>query len=154
MADLSIQLLAVEGCPHLERARHDLEAVLRESIIETPIQLVLVGSPEDAEFLSFQGSPTIRVDGADIDPQPDLPVGLACRTYVGAAGERLGSPPVERIRAAVQAYRRGRLRSFQRDEAGRVAATALRAAADELGGDLPAVPAEGADAPDPGRRSR
>lgn len=131
MAELAVQLLAVEGCPHLDQARRDLQAVLRESIIETPIQVVLVGSVEDAEFLEFPGSPTIRVNGEDVDPQPNLAVGLACRTYVDATGAQLGSPPVERIRAVVQAHRRGRLQAFQREEAGHVAAVARQAAADE-----------------------
>ncbi|HEX8938740.1 MAG TPA: hypothetical protein VF763_01145 [Candidatus Limnocylindrales bacterium] len=131
MAELSVQLLAVEGCPHLERAQRDLQAVLRESIIETPIQVVLVGSQEDAEFLRFPGSPTIRIDGEDVDPRPDAPIGLACRTYLDAQGRLVGSPPLERIRAVVQAHRRARLQSFQANEAGMVAATARAAAADE-----------------------
>ena len=34
MADLRVELLAVEDCPHLEQARRDLETVLRKGIIE------------------------------------------------------------------------------------------------------------------------
>ena len=33
---------------------------------------------EDAEFV---GSPTIRVDGADVQPPSGEPVGLSCRVY-------------------------------------------------------------------------
>jgi len=73
VADLRVELLAVEDCPHLEQARRDLESVLRKGIIETPIQLIFVASQEDAEFLGFQGSPTIRIQGEDVVPQPDLP---------------------------------------------------------------------------------
>lgn len=131
MADLRVELLAVEDCPHLEQARRDLENVLRKGIIETPIQLIFVASQDDAEFLGFQGSPTIRIQGEDVVPQPDLPVALACRIYRDVDGRALGSPPIEAIRAAVDAHRRGKLETFQREEAAKVADFARRADAAE-----------------------
>ncbi len=131
MADLRVELLAVEDCPHLEQARRDLESVLRKGIIETPIQLIFVASQEDAEFLGFQGSPTIRIQGEDVVPQPELPVALTCRIYRDADGRALGSPPIEAILGAVQAHRRGRLEEFQREEAAKVADFARRADAAE-----------------------
>jgi hypothetical protein len=131
VADLRVELLAVEDCPHLEQARRDLENVLRKGIIETPIQLIFVASQDDAEFLGFQGSPTIRIQGEDVVPQPDLPVALACRIYRDVDGRALGSPPIEAIRAAVDAHRRGKLETFQREEAAKVADFARRADAAE-----------------------
>jgi hypothetical protein len=132
VADLRVELLAVEDCPHLEQARRDLESVLRKGIIETPIQLIFVSGQDDAEFLDFQGSPTIRVQGEDVVPQPDLPVALTCRIYRDAEGKALGSPPIEAIAAAVDAQRRGKLEAFQREEAAKVAEFARRAdAADD-----------------------
>jgi len=136
MADLRVELLAIEDCPHLEQARRDLERVLRQGIIEIPIQLIFVSSMEDATFLGFQGSPTIRVNGGDVVPQPDLPVAIGCRTYLDAAGHAAGSPPIEAIQAAVDAQRRGKLEAFQRREAGLVARFARDAeAADDSEGD-------------------
>ncbi len=137
MADLVVELLAVEGCPHLEQARRDLESALGRSIIEVPIQLVFVTSPEDAEFLQFQGSPTIRINGEDVVPEPELPIGLSCRIYRDADGRILGSPPVEAIRAAVDAHRRGRLEAFQRQESARLAEFARRADAVEDSAEKP-----------------
>ena len=128
MADLLVELLAVEDCPHLEQASRDLESVLRKGIIEVPIQLVFVTSFEDAEFLHFQGSPTIRVNGDDVVPQPELPVAFGCRIYRDAEGRSLGSPPIEAIRAAIDAHRRGRLEAFQREEAAKVAEFSREAA--------------------------
>lgn len=121
MADLEVQLLAIQDCPHLTQARQDLEAVLRKGIIEVPIQLVFVSGMDDAEFLGFQGSPTIRINGEDVVPQPELPIAYACRVYRDADGRMIGSPPIEAIRAAVDAHRRGRLQEFQREEASKVA---------------------------------
>jgi hypothetical protein len=127
VADLRVELLAVEDCPHLEQARRDLESVLRASVIEVPIQLIYVSSLEDAEFLRFPGSPTVRVDGDDVSVEPDLPVALGCRLYRDARGEPVLSPPIELIRAAVEAHRRAELRAFQRQEAARMAQFARQA---------------------------
>ncbi|HEX7491544.1 MAG TPA: hypothetical protein VF337_07550 [Candidatus Limnocylindrales bacterium] len=121
MADLEVQLLAIQDCPHLAQARQDLETVLRKGIIEVPIQLVFVSSLDDAEFLDFQGSPTIRINGEDVVPQPELPIAYGCRVYRDVEGRMIGSPPIEAIRAAVDAHRRGRLQEFQREEAAKVA---------------------------------
>ena len=148
MADLRVELLAVEDCPHLEQASRDLESVLRKGIIEVPIQLVFVTSFDDAEFLRFQGSPTIRVNGDDVVPQPELPIAFGCRIYRDAEGRSLGSPPIEAIRAAVDAHRRGRLEAFQREEAAKVAefARAADAADPERTGDEGSGPAAGGGA--------
>jgi hypothetical protein len=121
VADLLVELLAVEDCPHLEQARRDLESVLGGGIIEVPIQVVFVSGPDDAELLRFQGSPTIRINGEDVVPRPELPVAFGCRVYRDAEGRPCGSPPIESIRAAVEKHRRGRLEAFQREEAAKVA---------------------------------
>jgi hypothetical protein len=131
VADLRVELLAIEDCPHLEQAHRDLESVLHKGIIETPIQLIFVSGREDAEFLGFQGSPTIRINGDDVVPQPDLPVAVGCRVYRDVQGRMLGSPPIESIRAAVDLHRRSRLEAFQRQEAGLIAEFAREADAAE-----------------------
>ena len=131
MADLLVELLAVEDCPHLEQTRRDLESVLRKGIIEVPIQLIYVTSQDDAEFLGFQGSPTIRVNGQDVSPQPELPIALGCRRYRDSAGNFAGSPPIELIAAAVDANRRDKLAAFQHEEAAKVAEFARQADAAE-----------------------
>jgi hypothetical protein len=144
VADLRVELLVVEECPHASQARADLESVLGQGVIETPIQLVIVSSLDDAEFLSFPGSPTIRINGEDVVPQPELPVALTCRLYRDAQGRTLGAPPIEAIRAAIDAHRRDRLEAFQRQEARLRAEAALQAEAeDESAEDGPAGEATG-----------
>ena len=135
MADLLVELLVVEDCPHQEQAQRDLESVLDRGIIEVPIQVIYVTSVDDAEFLGFQGSPTIRINGDDVVPQPNLPVALGCRIYRDADGGTRGSPPIDAIRAAVDAHRRDRLQAFQRDEAAKVAEFAREADATGLARD-------------------
>jgi hypothetical protein len=45
------------------------------------IRMREIGSDADAEREGFPGSPTIRVDGRDVLPPRDEPVGLTCRVY-------------------------------------------------------------------------
>lgn len=57
---------------------------------------------EEAEAYRFLGSPTLRVDGRDIEPGADerTDFGFKCRVYRGAAGLR-PTPPDELIVAAL-----------------------------------------------------
>lgn len=45
------------------------------------IEMREVSTDADAQREEFIGSPTIRVDGRDVQPLPDEPIGLACRVY-------------------------------------------------------------------------
>ena len=97
---MRVELLYAEDDPASMPARQNLVEVLTEDAFETPIQMVAVGSTEDAELLDMRGSPTIRIDGADIDPDWTGPVGLAPRDY----GEG-PVPPKALIRRAVERAR-------------------------------------------------
>ena len=77
-----IEILYWEGCPSHPEALALLEAVLAESGVETPVEVREVRSHEEAVELGFPGSPTIRVDGLDVDPAgaAGRPA-LNCRIY-------------------------------------------------------------------------
>jgi hypothetical protein len=82
-----VELLWWEGCPSTEEAH----AILREEMTALgldpeAIDVREVATDADAEREEFVGSPTIRVDGRDIQPLPDEPIGLACRIYRLADG--------------------------------------------------------------------
>lgn len=131
MSDMRVELLVTADCPHLEQARRDLQSVLGTSIIEVPIQTILISSLDEAEFLDFHGSPTIRIDGEDVVSEPSLPVALGCRYYRDEEGRRVGSPPLSAIKTAVESRRRGRLEAFQRGEAATLARIAREADASD-----------------------
>ena len=78
---MRVELLYADGDPAAMPARQNLVEVLTEDAFETPIQMVAVASEEDAAFLGMRGSPTVRIDGSDIDPAWEGPVGLAPRDY-------------------------------------------------------------------------
>ena len=73
------------------------------------MRVLEVTEGEEAQRLGFPGSPTIRVNGADVEPVEagDEPFGLTCRVYRRADGRISPLPDPERIRAALRAATEG-----------------------------------------------
>ena len=65
---MNIEILWFKGCPNHHAARALVEEVLREQDIEATIETVEVPDLETGERVRFPGSPTIRVDGKDVEP--------------------------------------------------------------------------------------
>ena len=98
---MKVEVLYFDGCPSYETAVITLEGVLSEEGLDAEIELLSVATDEEAEVLGFPGSPTIRVDGADLFPEPERPnYALGCRTYITPEGLR-GSPTSQNIREAL-----------------------------------------------------
>ncbi len=74
---MKIQILLSPGCGHGLRAVELVEEILRTHRLEAELETIVVGSLDDARRLAFPGSPTVRVDGVDIDPQAPNGVGLS-----------------------------------------------------------------------------
>lgn len=96
-----IEMLFVPGCPNHEPAVESLREVLRAKAINAPIQEIAVTDEVMAQSLKFPGSPTIRVNGRDVEPTRDQSYGLACRLYTGGTGV----PSLETLRRAVAGAR-------------------------------------------------
>jgi hypothetical protein len=62
-----------------------------------------VATDEAARSERFVGSPTIRIDGADVQPLPDEPAGLTCRIYRLRDGRISALPDPEDVRDALAA---------------------------------------------------
>ncbi|HEX4564819.1 MAG TPA: hypothetical protein VH115_10215, partial [Solirubrobacteraceae bacterium] len=56
----------------------------------------------DVAAESFIGSPTIRIDGVDVQPESNEPVGLSCRVYSRRDGRFSPTPDPEDLRDAVR----------------------------------------------------
>lgn len=84
----TIRILYFAGCPNYEPAVELVETVVRDLRIDALIEEVELLDPEDAERLGFLGSPTIQVNGVDIEPaaRDRSDYGFACRTYEAGAG--------------------------------------------------------------------
>jgi hypothetical protein len=79
---VKIELLFWEGCPSHPEALALLREVLDEHGIDEPIAIREVYTHDEAVELTFPGSPTIRIDGRDVDPGgASAPPSLTCRVY-------------------------------------------------------------------------
>jgi hypothetical protein len=97
---VKIELLYWDGCPSYPEAQELLEDVLEGS---TEFELREVKTQQEAEALRFPGSPTIRVDGVDIDPEgASSRPALACRIYHLPNGRVSPVPSREMVESAVR----------------------------------------------------
>jgi hypothetical protein len=103
-----VEVLYFEGCPNHEALLPRLRELLAQARVNPQIELRRVESPEAAERERFLGSPTVRVDGRDVDPgaQQRDDFGLKCRLYRTDEG-LVGIPPDEWVLAALKGGQRG-----------------------------------------------
>lgn len=97
-----VELLYFGGCPNHLAARAIVKRVIAEMDVEAELMLVKVPDAEAAARERFLGSPTIRVDGIDIEPGADQRTDfvLACRVYRTNHGTS-GVPDEQWLRAAL-----------------------------------------------------
>jgi hypothetical protein len=98
---MRVEVLYFDGCPTYRAAEKTLRGVLAQEDAEAEVELVVVNTEEEARWLRFPGSPTIRVDGEDLFPVPDrVGYALGCRMYATPEGLK-GSPTAEMVRASL-----------------------------------------------------
>lgn len=97
-----VEILYFEGCPNHEPLCALVEQVATGLGIRPHVELVLVPDAEAATNLRFLGSPTVRVDGSDVEPGADerREFVLACRVYRDESGFS-GQPQERWIRDAL-----------------------------------------------------
>ena len=78
---MRVSFLYYEECPSHDLALERLREVMAEEGISSEVEVVKVETEEQARRLSFVGSPTIRIDGRDIDPPSNPRFALTCRVY-------------------------------------------------------------------------
>jgi hypothetical protein len=99
---VTVEFLYWEGCPSHDEARELLEEVLRERGLDAKVQIRHVATREEAVELRFPGSPTIRIDGRDVDPVgADEPPALNCRIYHLPDGRVSPIPSREQLEEAL-----------------------------------------------------
>lgn len=97
-----IEVLYFDGCPSSEAFLPRLRDLLARVGATDRLELRRVETIEDAERERFLGSPSVRVDGRDIEPGADerTDYGPKCRLYRTESGMR-GEPPAEWVLAAL-----------------------------------------------------
>jgi hypothetical protein len=100
---VKVDILYFSGCPnHVPAVNQVREALHLEGVIAEMVETEVADAAE-AEEIGFLGSPTIRIDGRDVEASARSAhgFGLTCRTY-SHGGCRTGVPPIEWIRVAVR----------------------------------------------------
>lgn len=100
---MTVEVLYFDGCPSYEGLMPRLrELVSAAGGDPDAIELHAVETTERAEELRFLGSPTVRVDGRDVDPTAEQrdDFGLKCRIYRSDNGQT-PVPPEAWIRDAL-----------------------------------------------------
>ncbi|HEY2282805.1 MAG TPA: hypothetical protein VGH60_04560 [Solirubrobacteraceae bacterium] len=101
---MNVELLFWEGCPSHPRALADLRAAMAELGLDpSTIAIGEIETHEQAGRERFVGSPTIRIDGIDIQSPGGEPFGLTCRVYHRRDGRVSPTPDPDDVRDALRA---------------------------------------------------
>ncbi len=101
---MKIELLYFDGCPNHEQALENLRNVMEELGIEEKIEAINIIDNDDAVAKRFLGSPSIRIDGRDLEyaENDNTEYSMRCRRYKSETGIQ-GYPSIALIKVAVQA---------------------------------------------------
>jgi hypothetical protein len=100
---MRIEVLYLPGCPNYLPAVEQVERVLSSESLQAETRSITVRTDAEASELLFPGSPTIRIDGEDVEPDQTIAPALKCRLYANLSGV----PSEQMLRLAV-ARARGR----------------------------------------------
>jgi hypothetical protein len=98
-----VDVLVFEGCPKVEAALDEARRAIAIANVEAELRVFVVANDEEAQRLRFLGSPTVRVDGVDVDASARgrSDYGLQCRLYSIAGKMACVAPPAEWITSAL-----------------------------------------------------
>jgi hypothetical protein len=90
---MRIEVLYFDRCPHFEAVATRLQELLGGRPEEHDVAYIRVAHDADARRLHFLGSPTLRVNGRDVEPGAEnrTSYGMQCRLYP-ASGRTEGTP--------------------------------------------------------------
>lgn len=105
----TVEIFFFAGCPNYDGVADAVRDVARESGVAVDVTKVEVHDGAEACRLRFLGSPTVRIDGLDVEPgaRASTEFGLACRTY-GASGVLLRELLVRALSETPRATATGR----------------------------------------------
>jgi len=100
---MRVELLFWDGCPSHPRALAELRAAMVDMGLD-PSTIVVreIQTQTAATRERFAGSPTIRIDGVDVQPPGEEPFGLTCRVYHRRDGRISPTPDHADVRDALR----------------------------------------------------
>ena len=102
---MKVELLYFDGCPNYESFVPHLRELMDRAAVDAELELRRVESDTEARRLRFLGSPTVRVDGRDVEPEADGRIGYALQCRLYRTPDRVsGVPPDELIVRALGSH--------------------------------------------------
>ena len=100
---MTIEIMYFPECPNYLPAVERVQKALQEENVSAEIMHVQVMDAAKATETGFLGSPTVRINGFDVEPSARSggAAGMCCRTYRGR-GSPEGAPSVALIRDAIR----------------------------------------------------
>jgi arsenate reductase len=83
---LRVELLVTPDCPHAEAAEQLVQSTIARLAPDAEIIITVVHNSAKAEELACPGSPTVRVNGDDLEGPDPGPPAFACRRYEDGEG--------------------------------------------------------------------
>lgn len=98
-----IEVLVSKGCPNVEATLAQVRTAIAATNATSDVKVVDVENDEAAVRLRFLGSPTVRIDGIDVDASARgrHDYGLQCRVY-SVDGRLVGAPPAKWIESSLR----------------------------------------------------
>src|SRR6266852_713380 len=99
-----VEVLCSPGCLNAARTIRDLRRLIAQERVNAEVIITLVHTEAEAVTLRFPGTPTVQIDGEDVEPanQVELPhYSLDCRVY-WYDGQFWARPPEQMLRQAFQ----------------------------------------------------
>lgn len=94
---ITVEVQYFYGCPNSQEMMRRVQEAIKRTNISIDYHEILVDTPEKAELYKFRGSPTVLINGSDLEGMPVPSAGnLACRYYSN------GIPSIDTITDIIQ----------------------------------------------------
>jgi len=94
---MTIEVISIPDCPNHRPTVDRVRALLKSEGLFAELKEVLVDNDSDARALRFIGSPTVRINGKDVEPVVFTQAAVSCRIYEDGTG----IPPEKLLRQAI-----------------------------------------------------
>lgn len=100
---MKIEVLYFAGCPNHLLAMEIVRETLNSLNLQDEVHQIEIRTQAEAEAMGFVGSPSIRINGADIESwaRTAKTFGMSCRTYLHGS-QRSGVPSRDLLRHAIK----------------------------------------------------
>ena len=97
-----VEILYTDACPFWKETLNTINEVMEELNISLTVKKTKITTDEEAKRHKFPGSPTVRINGVDIDPAAKETAGyIGCRIYM-YEGRTYEYPPKQMIKTAIK----------------------------------------------------